>query len=278
MLESLLTTYGYPILVIGTFLEGETVLVLGGTLTATSIGITARVLNDLQQHRSREAHIVIGAAVMDDVLGLVMLAIVSGIVVTGSVALPDILRTIALASLFIVSDVRLEEGEGEADAEREALKRKLAMSVNEIELSVRAANCLNNANLTTVGELALKSEADMLKYRNFGKKSLNEIKDKLKELGVDENTIVMYSTDNGAEFFSWPDGGTTMFRNEKATQWEGGFRVPTVIRWPGVIKPGTIINDICAHEDMFATLVAAAGNPNIKDELLQDIGNTTNSN
>jgi Kef-type K+ transport system membrane component KefB len=76
---------------------------LGATLGATSIGITARVLNDLQQHRSREAHIVIGAAVMDDVLGLVMLAIVSGIVVTGSVALPDILRTIALASLFIIS-------------------------------------------------------------------------------------------------------------------------------------------------------------------------------
>jgi arylsulfatase len=98
---------------------------------------------------------------------------------------------------------------------------------------------------------------------------VGQLLDKLKELGVDENTIVMYSTDNGAEFFSWPDGGTTMLRNEKATQWEGGFRVPTVIRWPGVIKPGTIINDICAHEDMFATLVAAAGNPNIKDELLK---------
>jgi arylsulfatase len=97
---------------------------------------------------------------------------------------------------------------------------------------------------------------------------VGQLLDKLKELGVDENTIVMYSTDNGAEFFSWPDGGTTIFRNEKATQWEGGFRVPTVIRWPGVIEPGTIINDIGAHEDMFATLVAAAGNANIKDELL----------
>jgi DNA-directed RNA polymerase subunit alpha len=81
-------------------------------------------------------------------------------------------------------EVEFEEGEGEADAERDAMKKKLAMSVNEIELSVRAANCLNNANITTVGELALKSEADMLKYRNFGKKSLNEIKDKLKELGL----------------------------------------------------------------------------------------------
>jgi len=92
---------------------------------------------------------------------------------------------------------------------------------------------------------------------------------KLKELGVEDNTIVMYSTDNGAEAFTWPDGGTTMFRGEKNTQWEGGFRVPTVIRWPGVIKPGTVINDIGAHEDILATLLAAAGDPNVKEELLK---------
>ena len=92
---------------------------------------------------------------------------------------------------------------------------------------------------------------------------------KLEELGIAENTIVMYSTDNGAEVFTWPDGGTTMFAGEKATQWEGGFRVPTVIRWPGVIEPGTVINDIGAHEDMLATFIAAAGNSNIKDELLK---------
>jgi arylsulfatase A-like enzyme len=100
---------------------------------------------------------------------------------------------------------------------------------------------------------------------------------KLKELGVENNTIVMYSTDNGAEAFTWPDGGTTMFRGEKNTQWEGGFRVPTVMRWPGVIKPGTVINDIGAHEDMLATLLAAAGNPNVKDELLKGkkVGNMT---
>ncbi|NDE85544.1 MAG: DNA-directed RNA polymerase subunit alpha, partial [Verrucomicrobia bacterium] len=72
----------------------------------------------------------------------------------------------------------------EAPVENTALKKLLAMSVNEIELSVRAANCLNNANITTVGQLALKSEAEMLKYRNFGKKSLNEIKDKLTSLGL----------------------------------------------------------------------------------------------
>jgi arylsulfatase len=92
---------------------------------------------------------------------------------------------------------------------------------------------------------------------------------KLKELGLDENTIIMYSSDNGAESFTWPDGGTTMFRGEKNTQWEGGYRVPTLIKWPGVIKPGTIINDIGAHEDMFATLLAAAGDKTAKDDLLK---------
>ena len=94
----------------------------------------------------------------------------------------------------------------------------------------------------------------------------------LKKLGIDDNTIVMYSSDNGAEFFNWPDGGTTMFRGEKNTQWEGGYRVPTLIRWPGVIKPGTIVNDMAAHEDMMPTLLAAAGDPNIKEDLLKGKG------
>jgi arylsulfatase len=92
---------------------------------------------------------------------------------------------------------------------------------------------------------------------------------KLKELGLDQNTIVMYSTDNGAETFTWPDGGTTMFRGEKNTQWEGGYRVPTMIRWPGVIKPGTVINDIGAHEDMLPTLLAAAGDASVTQDLLK---------
>ncbi len=80
--------------------------------------------------------------------------------------------------------IEFEESEKQVDADREELRKKLGMSVNEIELSVRAANCLNNANITTVGELAQKSEAEMLKYRNFGKKSLNEIKQKLQDLGL----------------------------------------------------------------------------------------------
>ncbi|MCX2979574.1 arylsulfatase [Halieaceae bacterium IMCC14734] len=92
---------------------------------------------------------------------------------------------------------------------------------------------------------------------------------KLDELGIADNTIVMYSTDNGAEVFTWPDGGSTMFAGEKATQWEGGFRVPTHMRWPGVIEPGTVNNEIASHEDMFSTLLAAAGNPNVKEELLK---------
>jgi arylsulfatase len=92
---------------------------------------------------------------------------------------------------------------------------------------------------------------------------------KLKELGLEDDTIVMYSTDNGAESFTWPDGGTTPFRSEKNTNWEGGYRVPCAIRWPGVIKQGTVINEICAHEDMFPTLLAAVGDTTIKEDLLK---------
>jgi arylsulfatase A-like enzyme len=98
---------------------------------------------------------------------------------------------------------------------------------------------------------------------------VGQLLSKLKDLGIENNTIVMYSTDNGAETFTWPDGGTTMFRGEKNTNWEGGYRVPTVMRWPGVIKPGTVINDIGAHEDMLTTLLAAAGDPNVKSDLLK---------
>jgi arylsulfatase A-like enzyme len=90
----------------------------------------------------------------------------------------------------------------------------------------------------------------------------------LDDLGLSENTIVMYSTDNGAEKFTWPDGGQSPFRGEKNTNWEGGFRVPCAVRWPGVINPGTIYNDIVAHEDWIPTLLAAAGQSGIKEKLL----------
>jgi arylsulfatase len=98
---------------------------------------------------------------------------------------------------------------------------------------------------------------------------VGQLLDKLKELGLDENTIVMYSTDNGAEKMSWPDGGQSPFHGEKGTQWEGGFRVPAAIRWPGVVRPGTVLNDIFAHEDMLPTLMAAAGVPDVKEQLLK---------
>jgi arylsulfatase A-like enzyme len=92
---------------------------------------------------------------------------------------------------------------------------------------------------------------------------------KLEQLGILDNTIVVFSTDNGAEKFTWPDGGTTPFRGEKGTTWEGGFRVPQMVRWPGTVKPGTIINDIFSHEDWMPTLLAAAGEPDVKSKLLK---------
>jgi arylsulfatase len=115
------------------------------------------------------------------------------------------------------------------------------------------------------GKTGLGVEADGMVEHDA---MVGQILDKLKELGLDKNTIVMYSTDNGAEEFSWPDGGTTPFRGEKNTNWEGGYRVPCAMRWPGVIPSGTISNDIYSHEDMLPTLLAAAGIPDAKEKLL----------
>jgi len=107
---------------------------------------------------------------------------------------------------------------------------------------------------------------------------IGQLLKKLDDLGIADNTIIMYSTDNGAEAMSWPDGGTTPFRGEKNTNWEGGYRVPMVMKWPGVIKPGTIVNAVGAHEDMLPTLVAAAGGPaDLGDKLKSGlaVGGTT---
>src|SRR5262245_268470 len=87
------------------------------------------------------------------------------------------------------------------------------------------------------------------------------------DLGAASNTIVVYTTDNGAEVFTRPDGGATPVKGEKATNWEGAFRVPCLIRWPGVIRPGTIVNDVCAHEDFIPTFAAAAGEPDLVDKV-----------
>jgi hypothetical protein len=92
---------------------------------------------------------------------------------------------------------------------------------------------------------------------------------KLDDLGIVNNTIGIYTTDNGAETFTWPDGGTTPFRGEKNTNWEGGYRVTAMIRWPGMVPSRTEINDIFSAEDWATTLVAAAGEPAVKEKLLQ---------
>jgi arylsulfatase A-like enzyme len=93
----------------------------------------------------------------------------------------------------------------------------------------------------------------------------------LDEIGEADNTIVIFTTDNGAEVFTWPDGGMTPFKATKGTVWEGGFRVPAIIRWPGHIKPGTVENGIFSGLDWFPTLMAAAGNPDITHQLLKGV-------
>jgi arylsulfatase A-like enzyme len=97
---------------------------------------------------------------------------------------------------------------------------------------------------------------------------VGELLDLLDELNITENTIVIWGTDNGAEVFTWPDGGTTPFHGEKATCWEGGFRTPAAVRWPGKIPAGKIVNGIVSHMDWMPTLLAAAGIPDIKEKLL----------
>ncbi len=91
----------------------------------------------------------------------------------------------------------------------------------------------------------------------------------LDDLGIADDTIVMYSTDNGPHRNSWPDAGTTPFRSEKNTNWEGAFRVPLLVRWPGKIKPGSVSNEIVSHMDWLPTFLAAAGEPDIRKKLLK---------
>jgi arylsulfatase len=98
---------------------------------------------------------------------------------------------------------------------------------------------------------------------------VGDVMKKLKDIGVDDNTIVMFTTDNGTETFTWPDGGNTPFRGQKGTIYEGGFRAPAMIRWPGKVPAGKVENGIISGLDWFPTFVAAAGNPNIAAELLK---------
>jgi arylsulfatase len=96
---------------------------------------------------------------------------------------------------------------------------------------------------------------------------IGEMLNLLDELGVTKNTLVMYTTDNGPHANSWPDAGTTPFRSEKDTNWEGAFRVPAMVRWPGKIKPGTVCNEIVSHLDWFPTLANIAGAGDVKSAL-----------
>ena len=98
---------------------------------------------------------------------------------------------------------------------------------------------------------------------------VGQLLDKLDELGISDNTSVVYSTDNGSQTNTYPDGGMEPFRGEKGSTWEGGFRVPAMIRWPGVVEPGRVINDVMSHLDWVPTLMSAAGEPGIKEKLLQ---------
>jgi arylsulfatase len=100
-------------------------------------------------------------------------------------------------------------------------------------------------------------------------KIVGELTNTLKELGIEENTIVIFGTDNGAEIIFWPDGGMTPFRGEKATTWEGGFRAPCLVKWPAKIKPGQVSNAIFSGEDWMPTFLAAAGEPDVKEKLLK---------
>jgi arylsulfatase len=94
---------------------------------------------------------------------------------------------------------------------------------------------------------------------------------KIDDMGEADNTILIFSTDNGAETFTWPDGGNTPFKGQKGTSYEGGFRVPCIVRWPGAVKAGTVQNGIMSGLDWFPTLVAAAGNPEVTNQLLKGV-------
>jgi len=98
---------------------------------------------------------------------------------------------------------------------------------------------------------------------------VGQLLDQLDDLGIADNTIVMYSTDNGVHFNTWPDAGVTPFHSEKNTNYEGAYRVPAMVRWPGKIKADTVSNEIMAHLDWMPTLIAAAGDSNLKKDMLK---------
>ena len=138
----------------------------------------------------------------------------------------------------------------------------------------------NTTRMHVFTYLSPKYQAKMNYQSNYGLEeagmaqmddAIGDLLQHLDDIGVADNTIVIFTTDNGAEVFTWPDGGMTPFRATKGTSFEGGFRVPCIIRWPGRIKPGTVENGIFSGLDWLPTLAAAAGNPNITQQLLQGV-------
>jgi len=126
-----------------------------------------------------------------------------------------------------------------------------------------------------------RAEEDVVRARMIEHdEQVGSILKKLKDLGVEDNTIVIYTTDNGFEFMMWPDGGYAPYRGEKGTTWEGGVRVPLLIKWPGKIPADVALNGIQCHEDLYVTLAAAAGLPTLKEDLLKGykMGGTTFKN
>jgi arylsulfatase A-like enzyme len=117
---------------------------------------------------------------------------------------------------------------------------------------------------SSVGKTGKGIEADGMAEHDG---MVGELLQQLDDLGITDNTIVLYTTDNGAEIALWPDGAMTPFHGEKGTTWEGGMRIPMMVRWPGVVKPGTQYNDIISLIDWFPTLCAAAGIPDIKEKM-----------
>jgi arylsulfatase A-like enzyme len=138
----------------------------------------------------------------------------------------------------------------------------------------------NTTRMHVFTYLSPKYQARMNPQDNFGLEesgmaqlddSVGDLLQHLDDIGVANNTIVIFTTDNGAEVFTWPDGGMTPFRATKGTVYEGGFRVPCIVRWPGMIKPGSVENGIFSGQDWLPTLAAAAGNPNITEQLLRGV-------
>jgi arylsulfatase len=100
-------------------------------------------------------------------------------------------------------------------------------------------------------------------------KNVGTVLKAIEAAGIADDTFVMYATDNGPHMNTWPDGAMTPFRNEKNSNWEGAYRVPCMVRWPGKIEPGSICNKIVGHHDWFPTLLAMAGEPDVKEKLMQ---------